>query len=155
MAIERVVRNSSETSSVILWLHQMVERGLAGGPVLVTLRRPYRSLLQNSKLWCLLKDISDQVEWDGNRLSPEDWKDVLTAAYSEQRSVPGINGGIVFLGIRTSKLSKEEFAELIELIYAFGTDQGIAWSEESETFYGHIKHKAEAVRAADQRTANA
>lgn len=91
--------------------------------------RDGRSNEQNRKLWATLRDISQQVEWFGERLSPEDWKTVFTASLRQQRAVPGIDGGLVMLGMSTSKMSKSEFSELIELIHLFGTERGVEFSE--------------------------
>lgn len=91
----------------------------------VTFSEPTRSLDQNALLWPLLDDVSKQVEWYGNRLTSDEWKDVLTAALRKEKVVPGINGGFVVLGQRTSKMGKREFSELIELVYAFGAQQGV------------------------------
>lgn len=43
-------------------------------PLIITIREETRSLSQNALLWALLTDISDQVNWYGKKLSPEDWK---------------------------------------------------------------------------------
>lgn len=91
----------------------------------VTFSEPTRSLDQNALLWPLLDDISKHVEWYGNRLTSDEWKDVLTAALRKEKVVPGINGGFVVLGQHTSKMGKREFSELVELVYAFGAQQGV------------------------------
>jgi hypothetical protein len=96
-----------------------------------------RSLDQNRKLWPMLSDISKQVPWVLNgkecKLKPEQWKDILTAALNQETNIaPGINGGFVMLGTRTSKMKKKAFCELIELIYAFGADKGVTWSDPAE-----------------------
>lgn len=84
-----------------------------------------RTLEQNSLLWPLLNEISKQVVWHGQKLSDEDWKDMLTASLSKQRVAPGIDGGFVVFGERTKTYSKAMFSELIELCYAFGTQHGV------------------------------
>lgn len=91
---------------------------------IVTVSEPTRSLDQNALMWPLLDDIARQVEWYGNKLTPDEWKDVFTAALRKEKVVPGINGGFVVLGQRTSKMGKREFSELVELIYAFGAERG-------------------------------
>lgn len=93
------------------------------------IKEPNRTLEQNSMLWPLLTDISEQVEWYGNKLSSEEWKDVLTAALRKEKVVPGINGGFVVLGQRTSKMNKAEFSELLELILAFGSERGVKFAQ--------------------------
>lgn len=127
--IFKVVKDEGEIQFALKWAEQMIRKGLAAGPVQLTLGRQRRSLDQNAKLWPMLTDISRQVEWYGETLSPEDWKHVLTAGLKKQRAVPGIDGGFVVLGLSTSRMNKELFSQLIELIYAFGAEHGVEWSE--------------------------
>ena len=87
-----------------------------------------RNLEQNSKLWACLSDISKQVEWHGTQLTPENWKDVFTASLKRAKVVPGLDGGFVVLGQHTSKMTKSDFSELIELATAFAAEQGVRWS---------------------------
>lgn len=106
----------------------------AGQKVQITCGDPTRTLEQNSKLWACLSDIARQVQWpvDGRlqSLSPEDWKDLLSAGlHNEQRVAQGIEGGFVILGQRTSQMSKRQLAELIEFIQYFGANRGVEWSE--------------------------
>lgn len=85
---------------------------------------------QNKALWPRLADVSAQVTWHGEILTAEEWKDVFTAALKDhQRVVRGINGGLVFVGGRTSQMTVREFSDLIELINAFGAEHGVVWSE--------------------------
>lgn len=92
----------------------------------VTIQPATRTLEQNALLWALLTALSEQVEWFGQRLSPEDWKDILTAGLRKARVVPDIHGtGFVVLGQRTSTMNKAEFSDLIELIYQFGAERGV------------------------------
>ena len=84
-----------------------------------------RSLNQNRMMWANLEDIAQQVIWYGVKLTKEEWKDVLTAALKKQKVVPGIEGGFVIIGARTSKMTVPEMTELIELSTAFGTQLGV------------------------------
>lgn len=96
----------------------------------VEFRAPRRSLDQNALMWSLLSQIGKQVDWYGQKLSSEDWKDVLTASLRRTRVVPGIDAGsFVPLGMRTSQMTKEEVSELLELIYAFGAQQDVRFRE--------------------------
>lgn len=97
---------------------------------LVTIQPPKRSLAANARMWCLLTDVSKQVEWYGRKLTPDEWKDVLTASYRKQDVVPGIDGtGFVVLGMRTSQMSIREMNELQLVIEAFGASKDVKWSE--------------------------
>jgi hypothetical protein len=93
---------------------------------------PRRTTDQNSKLWPMLGDIAAQVEWHGQYLKDFEWKDIFTAALKRYRAVPGIDGGIVLLGMRTSRMTRSEFSELVESIYAFGAERDVKWSEPAQ-----------------------
>ena len=84
-----------------------------------------RSLEQNRLMWANLEDIAQQVIWHGLKLDKYEWKDVLTAGLKKQKIVPGIEGGFVVIGARTSKMSIAEMNELIELSTMFGAQQGV------------------------------
>ena len=101
---------------------------MAGHRLVLVIRPEKRSDAQNRRLWAMLRDISEQVDWHGNKLSDEEWKDVFTAALKRQRVVPGLDGGFVVCGQRTSKMTKAEMAELQELIEAFGAQQGVRFT---------------------------
>lgn len=102
----------------------------------VDINPPKRSSDQNRRLWAFLADVSDQVEWYGQKLSPDDWRDMFTASLRKARVVPGLDpGSFVVMGLRTSKMNKQEMSDLMELITAFGTERGVvfrdpAWREE-------------------------
>lgn len=96
-----------------------------------------RSNNQNRKMWAMLNDIARQLTWPINGvrdyITPEDWKDLITAGLAKhQRIAQGLEGGVVMLGSRTSRMSKKELAELIEYIYATGADRGVVWDEATE-----------------------
>lgn len=97
---------------------------------IVTIAEPTRNLEQNAKMWAMLAEISNQTDWHGNKLNPEEWKDLLSAGLVQSKVVPNLTGnGFVILGQRTSKLSKSQFAALIELITAFGVERGVVFSD--------------------------
>jgi hypothetical protein len=92
----------------------------------VEFKAPRRSLDQNALMWQRLTEVSEQIEWYGQKLSPEDWKDVFTASLRKARVVPGIDSGsFVPLGMRTSDMSKAEMTDLLELIGAFGAERNV------------------------------
>ena len=96
----------------------------------VTIAEPTRNLEQNAKMWAMLTELAEQTDWHGIILSPDEWKDLLSAGLVQSKVVPNLTGnGFVILGQLTSKLSKAEFAALIELICAFGTERGVVFSD--------------------------
>lgn len=127
--LQHEVADESGIELALKWAGEMVRRGLPAGAVLIRITRPTRTLDQNAKVWPMLHDVSRQVEWYGQKLTPEEWKDVFTAALKKQRAVPGIDGGFVILGAHTSRMTIRELSELVELVYAFGADHDVKWSE--------------------------
>lgn len=87
-----------------------------------------RSWMQNRRMWAMLTDVSKQVDWHGQRLTKEEWKDVFTAALKRQKVVPGIDGGFVVLGSSTSKMTIPEMGDMMTLMEAFGAQQGVRFS---------------------------
>ena len=100
------------------------------------IRPKTRTLAQNDLMWSILTDISRQVEFVVNgelvKVSPEEVKDILTASLKrETRMAMGLDGGMVILGQRTSRMTVRQMTELIELAHAFGTEKGVEWSPTS------------------------
>jgi hypothetical protein len=97
----------------------------------VRIEPPTRSLEQNARLWAMLSDVSEQVQWHGRKLSTEEWKHVFSAALKQQEVVPNIDGtGFVVLGISTSRMTKRELSDLMEVISAFGAERGVKFNDE-------------------------
>lgn len=108
------------------------EQAQVGRPLEVVVREyePRRSTDANAMMWALLTDIARQVEWHGQRLAPADWKEMFSASLRRQRVVPAIDGaGFVVLGQSSSRMTKTQFSDLLELILAFGAERGVQWSE--------------------------
>ena len=102
--------------------------------VVISEVKSIRTLEQNAKMWAMLTDVSRQVEWYGMYLRPEEWKDMATAALKGQKTVPGLEGGFVVIGASTSKMSIKEMIDVIDFLYAFGSDPNhtVKWTEKAE-----------------------
>lgn len=137
----KTISKPEDIQPALQWAFSMISKGLEAGAVVLSLGREGRSTDQNSRLWATLKDVSDQVNWYGQFLTPEDWKHVFSAALEKQKLVPGIDGGFVMCGISTSKMSKQKFSDLLEIINAFGSQQGVKWSDPAlEAFAEYMTH---------------
>jgi hypothetical protein len=88
---------------------------------------------QNDRMWAMLTDLAAQLLWYGRALTKHDWKLMfLDALDREYRAVPNLDGtGFVSLGQSSSDLSIAEASDLIELIFAFGAQHAVVWSNES------------------------
>lgn len=127
-----VMHNAEQGHEVLRRLWDICKPHLiAGRKLVVTAHEETRNSDQNALMWVLLTAFSEQLEWPVNgrmvKLSPEEWKDLLSAAYKResQRVAMGIDGGVVMLGLRTSKLGKREFAEFVDFIGSVAADRGV------------------------------
>ena len=97
----------------------------------VSVKEPTRSLDQNAALWPILEAFSQQLDWPVNgrmvKMAPEEWKDVLSAAFKgeQARLAMGLDGGVVMLGLRTSKMGKREFSDFLEFLHATAAARGV------------------------------
>lgn len=55
-------------------------------PLILDIKEMTRTLEQNKKMWPLLKDLSDQVVWFGNKYDSDDWKDLITALVAKSKN---------------------------------------------------------------------
>ena len=98
-----------------------------------------RTLDQNAAMWPILQAFSEQLEWPVNgrmvRMTPDEWKDVLSAAFQNEqaRLAMGLNGGVVMLGMRTSRMTKRQFSEWLEFLHATAAERGVVVYPEEAT----------------------
>lgn len=119
-----IIASAADRARAIHWLTK------APWNTRVEFKGPKRSVPQNDLMWSRLTEISANVVWYGQRLSPDDWKDVFTASLRKARVVPGLDAGsFVPLGMRTSDMSKEEMTALLDLIDAFAAEHGVSFRE--------------------------
>ena len=119
---------------------EMVRRWLDKAPdnYRVEISEPRRSNDQNSLMWVYLTEISRQVDWYGNRLTPDEWKDVFSAAMKRTKVVPGLDGGFVVCGQSTSKMTRAEMSEMQTLMEAFGAEKGVRFAAQVDVETGEI-----------------
>jgi hypothetical protein len=97
----------------------------------VTVGEPTRNLEQNAAQWPILQAFAKQLKWPVNgamsSLTAEEWKDILSAAFCREqvRVSPGLDGGMVMLGKRTSHMSKDQFSNWLTFLLATAIDRGV------------------------------
>lgn len=133
----------------------LIEATAAGQDVMVVISDIVRSLDQNAAMWPALTDICRQVPLvvfrkDGTtrQATPYDWKDVMTAAFEEETEwTPGLRGGVVMLGARTSKYGKRKMRDFLTFVRAEGNERGVQWSEKAkdkfDEFGAHVPMQAQ------------
>lgn len=124
-----VLHNAQQGHMALMGLWMQIKAHLmAGQQLVIEVKEKTRSTEQNARMWALLTEVSRQVDWYGQKLTAEEWKDVFSASLKKQKVVPGLDGGFVILGQRTSKMSVREMADLMTLIEAFGAEKGVRFS---------------------------
>jgi hypothetical protein len=96
----------------------------------VNIRPATRTGEQNSKFWAMLSDVS-RAKPEGRELTPDVWKALFLHSLDHaQRFEMALDGkGMVPVGFRSSRLTKEQMSDLIETIYEYGARHGVQWSE--------------------------
>lgn len=94
----------------------------------IEFRQPKRTDAQNAAFWGLLTQVQRQRPiHNGVRMTKELWKSVFMQAWgAEITFVPTLDGDGMFpMGLRSSKLSKAEAADLITFILAWCAREGL------------------------------
>jgi hypothetical protein len=109
---------------------QMIDRAPVDAVVKVS--APGRTLSQNDKLWALLSDLS-RAKPDGRMHTPEMWKALTMHACGHAVQFEnGLDGQPFPTGFRSSRLTKQQMSDLIEFIYAYGSERGVVWTEPAQ-----------------------
>lgn len=96
----------------------------------VVIQPETRSLAANAALWAMLSEVAAQVVWHGHKLDATSWKHIFSSSLRKQDVVPNLDGtGFVVMGVSTSKMTKAEMSDLLELIQSFGAQQGVVFSQ--------------------------
>ncbi|XKM12682.1 recombination protein NinB [Orbaceae bacterium ac157xtp] len=119
-------------------------------PLVVKIDEDKRSNAQNRLMWAVLSDIAKQVTWDGEKLTAEEWKHMITANLRSQKCRRGIQGGLVFMGISTRKMNKREFADVVTCAEQFGAENGVTFSidaQEAIKLANEYQHELNKIKA--------
>lgn len=97
----------------------------------VNIREATRTGEQNAKLWAMLSDVS-RAKPMGRRHTPDVWKALFMHACGHAVAFEaGLSGEPFPIGFRSSRLTKRQMSDLIEFIMAWGSEQGVNWSDET------------------------
>lgn len=104
--------------------HRMVDAAPEGS--VMTVAKPRRTSDQNARMWALLSRIS-AAKPEGRELTPDVWKSLFLHSLDHaQRFELALDGkGMVPVGFRSSKLTKEQFSDLFLVIEEYAARHGI------------------------------
>ena len=78
----------------------------------------------------LCGEVAKQATLHGAKMSKDDWRHIFVAGLrKDQKTVAGLDGGLILLGGSSRELSRKETGELIELVYSWGSNNGVTFSE--------------------------
>jgi hypothetical protein len=98
----------------------------------LTLHPQKRTLDQNAKMWAMLTDIAI-ARPEGRVHTPDIWKAIFMNALGHKvRFEVGLDGEPFPVGFSTSKLSKHQMSDLIELIYWYAAQHNVRFSDDPE-----------------------
>lgn len=129
----RIINKDNDRKDVIDWVTRCLPGSRVEG------RGPARTLPQNDRMWAMLTDIVKQKKtMHGREFTTAEWKSMFLEQLAfeggrehlKQNYVPSMDGArFVAVGDSTSKLTKEEFSDLIESIFAWGAENDVRWSD--------------------------
>jgi hypothetical protein len=124
-----LVLTPGERDRAHAWLERALRQWQPGAAWVMELRPSKRSDAQNAALWSLLGQIvKARPVHNGVQMEAETYKALfLHALGREVRFVPTLDGSSMLpLGLRSSKLTKAEFSDLLDLILAWCAANDIA-----------------------------
>jgi hypothetical protein len=99
---------------------------------IASVEEPKRTLSQNDRLWAMLSDVAMSKPM-GRMHTPEEWKCIFMSACGwEVAFLPGLDGRFLPYGYRSSKLTKKQMGTLMDFIEAWGSENGVRWSDEAK-----------------------
>lgn len=95
----------------------------------MNVREATRTPEQNAKMQAMLSDIS-RARPQGRVYPTEVWKCLfMDECGFKPKWFPSLNGdGVVNTGYRSSRLGRAQMGDIIEAMYAFGTENAVQWS---------------------------
>ncbi len=104
--------------------HRMIDAAPVDSVMTVT--KPRRSIDQNARLWAMLSRVS-AAKPEGRELTPDVWKSLFLHSLDHaQRFEMALDGkGMVPVGFRSSKLTKEQFSDLFAVIEEYCARHGV------------------------------
>ena len=131
------LHTQEQASALMAKLWPKVKDSLkAGKPLRLEIKAKSRSDEQNAKYHAMLSEIAKQAQHLGAKWSAEDWKRLTVDLFVKEtglqggKIIPSLDGtGIVQLGLQTRDFTKEQAAEFITFLEAWGSENGIVYKE--------------------------
>lgn len=139
--VSDTVRNNAKALIDSLPLPEKDQNGnFKNRPLIVQIKPETRTDEQNRKLHAMLGDIAKQCEFNGKRISLEQWKMIFVSGHAIATGNPaevatGLEGEVINLRESTAQMGVKRLASLIEYITAWGVSNGVHFNDRYG-FYG-------------------
>ena len=138
MKASKQVNGPGGMKNALSWAERCLGKILAGGGtgslVVVSYDGPTDEM--RGKFHAMIDDIAKHARHFrgcdmGEKVSHrrDSWKAVLVSAATQDRFVPGYNGGLISVRPSSETLSKRAYCDAIEAAYAIGAELGVVWKE--------------------------
>lgn len=123
-----ILANDMVRARAIDWIRR------APSGIRVEFKEAKRTTEQNDKMWAMLTEIARQKEHGGKKRSADTWKLIFMDALGHEiEFIPSLDGDrFIPCNGRSSDLSKREMSDLIELITAWGVQNGVVFNDPQE-----------------------
>jgi hypothetical protein len=107
--------------------HRLIDAAPHGA--VLNIRPANRTTDQNARFWAMLSDVS-RSKPGGRTMTPERWKAAFMQSFGHAvQFETDLEGRPFPIGHSSSRLSKSEMGELMDFIEAWGTENGVVWSD--------------------------
>ncbi len=131
----RTITPENRKNVTLLAAGQITQILAAGDKAIIEVRPPKRSDEQNAKLHAMLADVARQKEFNGQKLSIDQWKMVFVSGHKiatggDAQMAIGLEGEVINLRESTAKMGVRRLASLIEYIQAWAANNGVKFWDE-------------------------
>jgi hypothetical protein len=95
----------------------------------VSIRAANRSTAQNDKMWAMIGDVS-RAKPEGRMHTPNIWKcQFMNSCGHKVQFELGLDGLPFPVGFHSSRLTRSQMSDMIEVIAEYGSRHGVEWSD--------------------------
>jgi len=138
MKASKNVSGPGSMRNALAWAEECLGRIIAGkqeGRLIVELFDGPTAVMRG-KLHAMVDDIAKHARYyrgadmGANLQDRKDsWKAVCVSAATNDRFVPGYNGGLISVRPSSENLRKAQYCDAIEAAYQIGAELGVVWSD--------------------------
>lgn len=96
----------------------------------ISIQPANRTIAQNSFYWATLTAISEQIQPNKKIHDPDIWHSYFKAKFLPGRMIELPNGQVVEQEPTTTGLTKAQFSDYVEQVFAWATNHGLVMTDE-------------------------